>query len=56
MDDRLNPLTTNDTIWCRLTLAACYQLAQSVLKIGFVLAKKGRTGEVGGFQHRVPCT
>ena len=36
----LNPLTTDDAKWHRLTLAACYQLAQSVLKIGFVLAKK----------------
>ena len=27
--------------WRRLTLAACNQLAQSVLKIGFALAKKG---------------
>ena len=36
----LNPLTTDDTIWRRLTLAACYQLAQSVSKIGFALAKK----------------
>ena len=36
----INPLTTDDAIWCRLTLAACYQLAQSVLKIGFALAKK----------------
>ena len=35
----LNPLITNDAKWCRLTLAACYQLAQSVLKIGFALAK-----------------
>ena len=35
-----NPITTNDAIWCRLTL-----------KIGSVLAKK-----VGRFQHRVPCT
>ena len=42
----LNPLTTDDAIWRHLTLAACYQLAQSVLKIGFALAKKG---EVGGF-------
>ena len=33
-----------------LTLAAHYQLAQSVLKIGFVLVKKGRIGGgwVGG--------
>ena len=29
----LNPLITNDAIWHRLTLVACYQLAQSVLKI-----------------------
>ena len=36
----INPLTTDDTIWCRLILAACYQLGQSVLKIDFVLAKK----------------
>ena len=35
-----NPLTTNDTIWHRLTLATCCQLAQSILKMGFVLAKK----------------
>ena len=30
-----NPLTTNDAIWRRLNLAACYQLAQSISKIGF---------------------
>ena len=36
----VNPLTTDDAIWRRLTLAACYQLAQSVLKMGFMLAKK----------------
>ena len=36
----VNPLTTNDAIWRRLTLAACYQLLQSILKIGFALAKK----------------
>ena len=35
-----NLLTTDDAIWRRLTLAACYQLAQSILKIGFALAKK----------------
>ena len=51
-----NPLTTDDAIWHRLTLAACYQLAQSVLKIGFVLAKKVGQGEVAGFQHGVLCT
>ena len=30
----LNALTTDDAFWCRLTLAACFQLAQSVMKIG----------------------
>ena len=33
-------LTTDDAFWSRLTLAACYQLAQSVLKIGSVLAER----------------
>ena len=48
-----NPLTTNDAIWCHLSLAACYQLAQSVLNIGFALAKIGG----GGLVHpQVPCT
>ena len=41
-----NPLTTDDAIWRRLTLAACYQLAQSVLKIGFACASK--KGGIGG--------
>ena len=41
-----NPLTTDDTFWCCLTLAVCYQLVQSVLKIVFVLAKK--KGGIGG--------
>ena len=36
----LNPLNTDDAIWRRLTLAACYQLEQSILKIGFELAKR----------------
>ena len=40
MGELFNPLTTNDTIWRRLTLVGCYQLGQSVLKIGFALAKK----------------
>ena len=30
----INPLTTNDTFWRHRFLVACYQLAQSVLKIG----------------------
>ena len=36
----INPLTTDDAFWRWLTWAACYQLVQSVLKIGFVLAKR----------------
>ena len=41
----------------RLTLATCYQLAQSVLKIGFALAKKkGGIGGGGWIHPRVPCT
>ena len=36
----VNPLTTDDECTRHETLAACYQLAQSVLKIGFALAKK----------------
>ena len=35
-----NPLTTDDECTRHATLAARYQLVQSVLKIGFALAKK----------------
>ena len=43
----LNPLTTDDECTRHATLAACYQLAQSILKIGFALAKKiGGGGQV----------
>ena len=35
-----NPLTTDDEYTRHETLATCYQLAHSVLKIGFALAKK----------------
>ena len=45
----LNPLPTNDALWHRQILAACYQLAQSILKIGSALAKRVGQGEVGGF-------
>ena len=38
----INPLTTDDECTCLATLAACNQLAQSVPKIGFALAKKLR--------------
>ena len=36
----VNPLATDDKCTCHETLAACCQLVQSVLKIGFALAKK----------------
>ena len=44
----INPLTTDDAFWCHQILAACYQLAQSILKIGSVLAERVGQGEVGG--------
>ena len=45
----VNPLTTDDA-FCRCHfLAACYQLAQSVLKIGSALAERVGQGEVGGY-------
>ena len=46
--NRFNPLTTDDVIWRRQFLVACYQLAQSVLKIGSALAERVGQGEVGG--------
>ena len=39
----INPLPTDDDFWRRQILATCYQLAQSVLKIGSALA--GREGQ-----------
>ena len=44
----INPLTTNDAFLCCQFLAACYQLAQSILKIGSALAERVGQGEVGG--------
>ena len=45
----INPLTTNDAFWHCQILAACYQLAQSVLgETGSVLAERVGQGEVGG--------
>ena len=44
----VNPLTTDDAIWRRQILAACYQLAQSVLKIGSALAERVGQEEVDG--------
>ena len=51
-----NPLITDGECTGHATLGTCYQLVQSVLKIGFTLAKMVGYGEVGGFQHWVPCT
>ena len=44
----LNPLTTDDEYNHHQNLAACYQLTQSILKIGFVLEEMVGHGEVGG--------
>ena len=44
----LNPLTTDDIIWHCEFLATCYQLVQTVLKIGSALAERVGQGEVGG--------
>ena len=44
-----NPLTTDDAFWCRQILTASYQLAQSILKIGSVLAERVGQLEVGGY-------
>ena len=46
--NHFNPLTTDDAFWNRQFLAACYQLAQSVLKIGSALVERVGQGEVGG--------
>ena len=40
----INPLTTDDAFWRRQILAACYKLAQSVLKIGSALAERWDSG------------
>ena len=52
----INPLTTDDVFWHHLTLAACYQLPQSVLKNSFATSKRGGKREVGGFRYRALCT
>ena len=43
-----NPLTMKDDYSRHRNSAACYQLAQSVLKMGSVLAERVGQGEVGG--------
>ena len=45
---QLNPLTTNDDYSFHQNSAACYQLAQSALKIGSGLAERVEQGELGG--------
>ena len=42
------PRATDDAFWHRQFLAACYQLVQSVSKIGSALAERVGQGEVGG--------
>ena len=44
----INPLPTDDAFWRHQILAACYQLAQPLLKIGSVLAERVGQGEVAG--------
>ena len=44
----VNPLITDDAFWRRQFLATCYQLVQSVLKIGSALAERVGQVEVGG--------
>ena len=43
-----NSLTTDNECTHNAIFTACYQLAQSVLKLSL--------GDMGRFQHRVPCT
>ena len=45
---KVNPLTTNDYYSRHRNSAACYQLAQSVLKIGSTLTERVGQREVGG--------
>ena len=49
LSPHLNPWTTDDTFWHPLTLAACYWLAQSILKMGFVQPKRWDRGRWVGF-------
>ena len=44
----VNPLTTNEDYSRRRNSVACYQLVQSVLKIGSAVAERVGQGEVGG--------
>ena len=51
-----NTLTTNNVFWRHLSLAACHQLAQFILKIDFALARKFGLGEVVRHNQDMPCT
>ena len=46
MIGQFNPLTTDDAVWCHLTLGACYQLAIR-FEDGFCASKEGRIGGGG---------
>ena len=43
----VNPLTTDDAFWRCQILVVCYQLVQSVLKIGSALAERVGQGGTG---------
>ena len=43
--EHIQKISTDDAFWCRLTLTACYHLAQSILKIGSVLAERVGQGK-----------
>ena len=47
MINYFNPLTTNDDYSHHRNSATCYQLVQSILKIGSALAERVEQGEVG---------
>ena len=44
-----NPLTTNDDYSRHQNSPACYQLVQSILRIGSALEEMVGQGEVGGY-------
>ena len=48
-------MSTNDDYSCNRNSAACYQLAQSVLKIGSAVAERVGQGEVGGSTALPDC-
>ena len=49
-DQTFNPLTTNDDYSRHQNSAACYQLVQSLLKIGSALVERVGRGEVDGMR------